>query len=360
MAASILLLDRSIFAGLATFVAASIAVWFAGAHLVRYVDIIADRTNIGQAFAGMFLLGGITALPEIAAVSGASALGNAPLSISNLLGSVSMNLVLICIADAAWGQKAITSAVPGPATLLQGALGILALALTAVAIATGDQDVLGVGIWSVVLFAFVIFSFWLTSRYAKRSPWRARRSVNRNSHTSNHNAEPQRLLRIKLARLSLARLTALVALLGVVILIAGFFLSRAAETIAAETMMGSNFVGLVFVGFATALPELSSIMAAVRLERFEMAISDVFGANLFNVGLILLADATFPGGPILNSAGRFEIIAALLGILLTGIYLVGLLEREDRTIFRMGYDSFAVLCVYLAGIVLLYFVSQRT
>jgi cation:H+ antiporter len=88
-----------------------------------------------------------------------------------------------------------------------------------------------------------------------------------------------------------------------------------------------------------------------------MAISDTFGSNLFNLGLILLADAIFVGDPILNHAGRFEIIAALLGIVLTAIYLIGLLEREDRTIFGMGYDSLAVLLVYLAGLVLLYFVS---
>jgi cation:H+ antiporter len=85
-----------------------------------------------------------------------------------------------------------------------------------------------------------------------------------------------------------------------------------------------------------------------------MAISDVFGANLFNLGLILLADALFASSPILNHAGRFDILAALLGIVLTAIYLVGLLERENRTILGIGYDSFAVLCVYAAGLGLLY------
>jgi cation:H+ antiporter len=126
---------------------------------------------------------------------------------------------------------------------------------------------------------------------------------------------------------------------------------------ARQTGLGSGYIGLVLVGFATALPNLSSIVAAVRLERYEMAISDVFGANLFNLGLILLADALFAGGPILNGAGRFGILAALLGIVLTSIYLVGLLERENQRIFGMGYDSFAVLVTYIGGITLLYFVS---
>jgi cation:H+ antiporter len=128
------LANHSIAVNLAVFAVASIAIWIAGSRVVRCVDAIADRTGIGQAFAGMLLLGGITSLPEIAAVSGASWIGNASLSVSNLLGSLCMNIVLLCVADAMLSPVAITSVVPGAATLLQGALGIIALALTAGAI----------------------------------------------------------------------------------------------------------------------------------------------------------------------------------------------------------------------------------
>ena len=145
--------------------------------------------------------------------------------------------------------------------------------------------------------------------------------------------------------------------MSAIILVAGFTLSQTADAIARQTGLGSNFLGLVLVGFATALPNLSSIVGAVRIERFEMAISDVFGADLFNLGLIALADGLYQGGPILNHAGKFEIVAALLGLVLTAIFLMGLLEREGRTIFGMGYDSFAVLWIYFGGLALLYFVS---
>lgn len=342
----------------AVFVGASAVVWFAGSRLVRYVDAIADRTGIGQAFAGMLLLGGITASPEIAAVSGASWLGNAPLSLGNLLGSLCINLVLLAIADATLSRAAITSTVPGPATLLQGTLAIVALALTAAAVAVGDTSIFGVGVWSVLLFAFVIFAFWLSSRYAGTSAWRAQRlQMKMPDADALGRAQRIRSARLKLAEMPLGRLVAQTAGLAVLILLAGFGLSRAADGLAVETGMSAGFVGLVLVGFATALPEFSSIVAAVRLERFEMAISDVFGANLFNLGLILLADALYTGGPILARAGRFEIVAALLGAVLTAVYLMGLLERKDRTIFGMGFDSVAVLFIYAGGLALLYAVS---
>jgi cation:H+ antiporter len=34
--------------------------------------------------------------------------------------------------------------------------------------------------------------------------------------------------------------------------------------------------------------------------------------------------------------------------------VVGLLERKDRTIFRMGYDSLSAIVTFLAGLTLLY------
>jgi cation:H+ antiporter len=351
------LASQSIALNISIFAVASIAIWIAGSRVVRYVDAIADKTGIGQAFAGLLLLGGITSLPEIAAVSGASLIGNAPLSISNLLGSLCMNIVLLCVADATLAPVAITSVVPGMATVLQGALGIIALALTAGAIAIGDVPIFGVGAWSIAIFVFVLCAFALASRYAKHSPWRASRSTARTGAPARHgNQRPPPSAQNPLDQEPLPKLVSRTAALSAIVLVGGFALSQTADALAKETGLRSNFIGLVLVGFATALPNLSSIVAAVRLQRYEMAISDVFGANLFNLGLILLADAVYAGEPILNQSGPFEIFAALLGIVLTAIYLVGLLEREDRLIFGMGYDSLAVALTYLAGLILLNFV----
>jgi cation:H+ antiporter len=44
----------------------------------------------------------------------------------------------------------------------------------------------------------------------------------------------------------------------------------------------------------------------------------------------------------------------LLASVLLAVYLVGMLERRDRTIARMGYDSVAVIALYLAGVGLLW------
>ena len=66
----------------------------------------------------MLLLGGITSLPEIAAVSTSAYAGNTALATDNLLGSVSINVVLIAAADAVLVRDAINSVIGRPTTLM--------------------------------------------------------------------------------------------------------------------------------------------------------------------------------------------------------------------------------------------------
>ena len=90
----------------AIFAAAALVVWLAGTRLVGLVDGVSTKTGLGQAFTGMLLLGGITSLPELAAVSNSAAVGNAPLAVNNMLGTASMNLGHRCL-------RGTTPTIPG-------------------------------------------------------------------------------------------------------------------------------------------------------------------------------------------------------------------------------------------------------
>ena len=68
-----------------------------------------------------------------------------------------------------------------------------------------------------------------------------------------------------------------------------------------------------------------------------------------NLTLILLIDVMAAGPLVLHQVERSAMGSALLGILLTVLVLIGLLERRDKARFRMGYDSIAVLIVYCSG-----------
>jgi|TARA_Y100000813_G_C24014486_1_gene282087 cation:H+ antiporter len=119
---------------------------------------------------------------------------------------------------------------------------------------------------------------------------------------------------------------------------------------AEQTGTDTGVMGLTLLAFATSLPELSTAIAAVRIRRVELAIGDILGGNMFDVTLVLLIDILAAGPLVLNQVDRSAMVAALLGILLTMLVLIGLLERRNKAMLRMGYDSIAVLVAYSAGL----------
>jgi cation:H+ antiporter len=328
------------------FCAAAIVVWISGTRLTHILDAVSAKTGLDQAFVGMLLLGGITSLPEIANVTSASASGVPHLAINNLLGSAAINVFLLAAADAVIGARAITSIVAKPVTMMMCTLCMLVLCTVTIAIATGDVTVFGVGVWSVVICTLSIVFFGLAASYGNRSSW-----------TIKGPEESAESDSIASSEASLGRLISATVIAGAIIFGAGFTLSKMGDAIAAQTGLGTSLVGFLLIGMSTSTPELSSIVAALRIGRYELAFGQVLGTNFVNLSLFLLADVIYPKGPIINELGRFETISALLGLALIGIFLVGLLERRDPKIMRMGYDSLAVIVTFAAGVVLLYFVS---
>lgn len=335
---------------IAVFALCAVVVWIAGARVARYADRIATLTGIGHATIGLVLLAGITSLPEIAVSLTSAASGVPALAVNNLLGGVAMQIAILAVADAVLGNEALTVVAGSPLILLQITMNILLLLTLAAAVVVGDIPLFHAGAWSWGLVAIYALSIWTITTSQGRELWIAQKTRQQLERTGQENAAPaaatseggDAALKPTLVRLSIG---------AAAILAAGFLLSRTGDAIAEQTGLGQNFVGAVFMAISTSLPEVSTVLAAMRLRRYEMAI---FGTGLLNVTLVFVVDAAYRGGPVLNEVGRFSLAASLIGCILASIYLVGLIERRDRTIARMGIDSFAVLLVYLGGLVVLY------
>jgi cation:H+ antiporter len=108
--------------------------------------------------------------------------------------------------------------------------------------------------------------------------------------------------------------------------------------------------GATILAASTALPEVSTGLASIKLGDYGLAFSDIFGGNAFLPVLFLLADAV-AGTPALPSAQRTDVWMAALGILLTAIYVVGLVLRPRRKIAGLGVDSLVAMVAYAVGIV---------
>lgn len=341
--------DLSMPMNIALFAGAAAVVWIAGTRLAHVADAIATVTGLGREFLGLILLGGVTSSPEIAIAISASLEGAPVLTINDVLGSAASNVVILAVADAIIGRDALTSVQGSSQVLLQGVFGMLLMAIAVGATVAGDVLVLGIGGFSWLLLATYVLAIWVLSRARTESAWKVASSgAEQNAGARSEDGRES-------GQHSLKRLIVETVLIAAAILLAGYVLTKSAAELAHQTGLGAGYFAVVFLAITTSLPEVSTVIGAVRLRRYEMAISDIFGTNLVNVTIIGLVDALHDGGPVLLEVGRSSSISALLALLLTGTFLVGMLERRNRAVFRMGPDSIAALLMYAAGLTLLYF-----
>jgi cation:H+ antiporter len=85
-------------------------------------------------------------------------------------------------------------------------------------------------------------------------------------------------------------------------------------------------------------------------------VSDIFGGNAFLPVLFLLA-TLLSGKAVLPHAQNTDIYLTALGVLLTIVYVVGLVFRPQRRRARMGVDSIVVLVLYALGVAGLFAVA---
>ena len=110
------------------------------------------------------------------------------------------------------------------------------------------------------------------------------------------------------------------------ILVAGVALETSGSLLADRSGINGVVFGATFLAAASALPEMSTGLEAVRLGDNELAIGDIFGGNAFQLCLFVLADLV-AGSPVLPHRGRRQNAwLASLGVALTAIFAMGVID----------------------------------
>lgn len=332
---------------LALFALAAAGVWFSGGRLVAYADEIADRMRIGRAMMGLVFLATATSLPEIVTTALAAGGGDAHLALGNLLGGVTLQFAILALADGFARGAAITSYPRKTTTVLEGVALAFLLALLLAVLLIGDTlTVLNVGIGATLLGVCYFATFGLLRSHDDNDPWTP-------VHVpESGKADAESVFVSSFPDLGAGALNLRFALLTAAILVSGALTVLMSERIAQQTGLGTGLVGVTLLAAVTSLPELSTTVAAVRIRAYTMAISNIFGSNLLMLALVWPADILYRKGPILAEFNPVLDLALVSGLIVTIIYIAGLLVRSRRSIWGFGHDSIAVLGVFAFTLVL--------
>lgn len=326
------------------------ATWVAGVGLSKTTDALDARLGLGEEIGGVVLLAVAGSLPELAITVSAAAQGNLGLAAGNLIGGIAVQTMVLVLCDIAVGPSRPLTFLVGALTPVLEALlvvlvvsGVLMGALLSPAIAIG-------GVVSPASLAIAVF--WLAGVYTidrvRKDPrWSV--SMPGGSPGRRHRRQPPGDRPHPYASASTMRVALIFLSACAVTLVAGVGLELSGSTLADRAGVNGVVFGATVLATVTALPEISSGIAAVRLGDNALAIGDIFGGNAFQVCLFLLADL-IAGAPVLPTAGKLNGWLASLGVALTAIYATGVIARPSRCRARLGPDSLLAIVVFGIGI----------
>ncbi len=316
------------------------AITVAGSRLSRYGDVLAEKTGMGRTWLGLVVLAAVTSLPELATGTSAILWVHVPdITVGDLLGSCMFNLLILAVVDLFYPPGPVLTAADR-GHLLAACFGIVILGVAVMGLITPPL-LAGVHLGHVDLSSPVLLICYLV---AMRSLFRYQRRE-RAAFLSEHDET------LLYEDVSLSAAVLKFTLNVLVVVAAGVFLPRVADQIAGLMGWQQSVVGTVFVAAATSLPEMVVTFSALRLGAVDLAVGNLFGSNLINLGILGLMGLLYVKAPLLQVVSPKHLGTAVMAIIMTGIAATEMMYRPQKKTMRwMSSGAFILVFLYAAYI----------
>jgi len=323
--------------------------WIAGIVLSKTTDALDTRFGLGEALGGLILLAVTGSLPEIAITASAALSGHLDLAVGNLIGGVAVQTLVLVVLDFAAGRQRPLSFLVGSLVPVIEALMVVVVLATVLsgAALSASTNIGGVSPTSLAVVAFWVVGVWIVNRARLKPSWVAEAPESKPGRR--HVRQPHPSGAHPYAASTTAKVMLLFGAGAAATLVAGVMLQDTGSLIAGRIGMQGAIFGATFLAAASALPEISSGIAAVRLGDLQLAVGDILGGNSFQICLFVLADA-LAGTPVIVAAHKSDVWLGGMGLLMTGIAAAAIIARPKRTHLWLGIDSIALVVVYALAV----------
>lgn len=138
-------------------------------------------------------------------------------------------------------------------------------------------------------------------------------------------------------------------LLGIIAVVLGSnFVVDSSSNLAKALGISERMIALTIVALGTSLPELVTSVSATKKGHYDIAIGNVVGSNIFNIGLVIALPSAIFGGIGNVTFNYIDIIVMIISALLLFIFSIG-----DRKINRKEGIIFLLIFVIYYGYVIM-------
>ncbi len=324
--------------------ATAAVIFIASQFLTRSADVVAEKTGLGRSFVGVVMLATATSLPELGTGVSSILIVDAPdLAAGDAFGSNLFNLMIVGLLDLYWRNGPVLTAVKLTSVVV-GALsiGLIALAVAAIYLhhLTDAASTWYVSPVSILMIVGFVAAMLLLYKHESGSPPTEEAAERETSY------DDQGLPK------------ALVIYFGAaaVVVAAAVWLASTGDSLAEAMGWEESFMGTQFLAISTSLPEIATSFAALRLNAPDMAITNLLGSNLFNMGFVLFFDdLAYSQGAVWGVVSQIHSLTGLIAILMTVAIIVGVMTRPRS---RLGgvwtLEGGALVAAYIGASVLVF------
>ena len=297
--------------------------------LIKGADIFVDgasdtarKFRVPKMLIGLTIVSFGTSAPELAVSIQSILSGKGDILLGNVVGSNVLNILLILGLASLVGTLRVNTAT------VKKEIPVLVLITLAFAALLSDKIFgLAENIFTrqdgvVLLLFFCIFIYYLIGMARKKDT----------NEEENKDEKP-----VKLAK---ALLMIVIGLFGIVL--GSDFVVRGASEIAVIFGVSQRIISLTIVALGTSLPELVTSVIATKKGEYDIAIGNIVGSNIFNIGIVAGLPVAIFGGV---GGGAFSYID-IIALIISAVVLFFFARHGGRIGYKKGIIFLLMFVAY--------------
>ena len=297
--------------------------------LIKGADIFVDgasdtarKFRVPKMLIGLTIVSFGTSAPELAVSIQSILSGKGDILLGNVVGSNVLNILLILGVASLMGTLRVNTAT------VKKEIPVLVLITLAFAALLSDK-VFGLaenvfirqdGV--VLLLFFCIFIYYLIGMARRKDT----------NKEENKDEKPVKLVK--------ALLMIVIGLFGIVL--GSDFVVKGASEIAATFGVSQRIISLTIVALGTSLPELVTSVIATKKGEYDIAIGNIVGSNIFNIGIVAGLPVAIFGGV---GGGAFSYID-IIALIISAVVLFFFARHGGRIGYKKGVIFLLMFVAY--------------
>lgn len=326
--------------------------------LIKGADVFVDgasdtarKFRVPKMLIGLTIVSFGTSAPELAVSIQSILSGKGDILLGNVIGSNILNILLILGLSALVGTLHVNTAT------VKKEIPVLILITIAFTVVLSDKIFgLGENLFTrqdgiILLLFFCIFIYYLFGMANRKTGTEnevtEKKSVKKETSKTEKDAEAKKEADEE-GEVNLVKAVLMVVFGLVGIVFGSDLVVKGASEIAATFGVSQRIISLTIVALGTSLPELVTSVIATRKGEYDIAIGNIVGSDIFNIGIVAGLPVALLGG-VGGSAFSVVDIAALV---ISPIVLYFFARRGHRIGFKKGIAFLLMFVVYYGYVIM--------